>query len=153
LTDADKREFGWSERTAQNYMNAAKAFDELAGRGCAPEAVALLPPTTLYDFDRQSEEHKDKCVKAIKSGTIAKAVKKTKPTKTATAATSKKASASTDKGQDEAEALAKLIVEALPDAVRERISGHPGFASPAFGELLRKELAASFGVPSSGGAA
>ncbi|EYR81958.1 DUF3102 domain-containing protein [Shinella sp. DD12] len=34
--------FGMSERTAQNYMNAAAAF------GSAPKVIDLLPPTTIY---------------------------------------------------------------------------------------------------------
>lgn len=29
-----KREFGWSERTAQNYMSATKAYDEFLIQGC-----------------------------------------------------------------------------------------------------------------------
>ncbi|WP_198023929.1 DUF3102 domain-containing protein [Mesorhizobium sp. LNHC221B00] len=146
-----KREFGWSERTAQNYMNASRAFDELAARGCAPESVALLPPTALYDFDRKSDEYKDKCVKGIMSGAIAKAAKCSKKMKPAT---SKRAStsASTDKNQDAAEELAKRIADALPHAARQEIDGHAGFNAPAFGGLLGKAIAASFGVRSSGGA-
>lgn len=35
-------EFGWSERTAQNYMRASEAFSDKS------ETVADLPPTTLY---------------------------------------------------------------------------------------------------------
>lgn len=147
-----KREFGWSERTAQNYMNAARAFDELAARGCAPESVVLLPPTALYDFDGKSEEYKNKCVENIMSGAIAKAAKRSKKVKTAA---NKNASptASTDKDRDAVEELAKLVVDALPYAVRQEIDGHAGFNSPAFGEFLSKAIAASFGVRSNGGAA
>jgi hypothetical protein len=35
-------EFGWSERTAQNYMRAAEVF------GVKSETVAVLPPTVVY---------------------------------------------------------------------------------------------------------
>lgn len=146
-----KREFGWAERTAQNYMNAARAFDELAARECPPEAIALLPPTTLYDFDRKSDEYKDKCVKDIMSGAIAAVVKRSKKAKPATNKNTS-TSASTDKNQDEAKELAKRIADALPHATRQEIDNHAGFNAPAFGGLLRKEIAASFGVRSSGGA-
>jgi hypothetical protein len=37
-------EFGWSERTAQNYMRAAETFSDKC------ETVADLPPTTLYQL-------------------------------------------------------------------------------------------------------
>lgn len=144
-------EFGWSERTAQNYMNAARAFDELAKRGCSPEAIALLPPTALYDFDKLSEELKDKLVKNVMSGAIAKAMKRSKKVKPATNKNTS-STASTDKDQDAAEELAKRIADALPHATRQEIDGHAGFNAPAFGGLLSKEIAASFGVRSSGGA-
>lgn len=144
-----KPEFGWSERTAQNYMNAAKAFDELATRGCAPESVALLPPTTLYDFDRQSEDYKEKCVKNIMSSAIAKAAKRSKKVKPATS-NKASASASIDRDQGAAEELAKLIAGALLASFKMQVGSHAGFASPAFGEFLQKEFARSFGAASSG---
>lgn len=37
-------EFGWSERTAQRYMQVAEAFAEKT------DTVSLLPPTTLYQL-------------------------------------------------------------------------------------------------------
>jgi len=132
-------------------MNAARAFDELAERGCSPEAIVLLPPTALYDFDRKLEEYKDKCAKIIMSGAIAAAVKRSKKVKPATNKNTS-STASTDKNQDAAEELAKLIADALPHAAKQKIDGHAGFNAPAFGALLSREIVASFGVRSSGGA-
>lgn len=119
-------------------MNAARAFDELAARGCAPESIALL-------------QYKDKCAKSVMSGAIAKAMKRSKKVKPATNKNTS-STASTDKSQDAAEELAKRIADALPHATRQEIEGHAGFNAPAFGGLLSKEIAASFGVRSSGGA-
>ncbi|MHA6643232.1 DUF3102 domain-containing protein [Mesorhizobium sp. A623] len=145
-----KREFGWSERSAQNYMNAVRAFDELEGRGCVPEAIAFLPLTMLYDFDKQSDADKEKCVKAVKSGTL-KAVQGMKTKKAATSkTTSIPAAAPTGKDHGAAEALAKLIAGKLLASFKMQIGSHAGFASPVFGEILQKECARSFGADSSG---
>lgn len=132
-------------------MNAVRAFDELAKRGCSPEATALLPPTTLYEFDKLSEEFKDKLVKIVMSGDIAKATKRSKKEK---AGANKNASPtdSRDKNQDAAEELAKIIAGALPHAFREKIDGNAGFKSRAFGKLLGKAIATSFGAASKRGA-
>lgn len=40
--------FGWKERTAQNYMNSAIAFDS------TPQVVDALPPSTVYKLASKS---------------------------------------------------------------------------------------------------
>lgn len=40
--------FGWKERTAQNYMNAASAF------GSTPQVIDVLPPSTVYKLAAKS---------------------------------------------------------------------------------------------------
>lgn len=139
------REFGWDAMTASRYMRAARAWGAI--RQLEPEAkIDLLPPTLLYDFDKLSDDQQLEIAEAAKAGEKLKAGDFKKQ------ATSKKTSApapaSTDKGEEAAEALAKIIVEALHHAVREKIAGHAGFRSPAFGALLQKEIAGSFGVSS-----
>ena len=85
------------------------------------------------------------------SGAIAKAAKRSKKVKPATSKNAS-ATASVDKDQDAAEELTKVIADALPHATRQEVDGHAGFNAPAFGGLLSKAIAASFGVRSSGGA-
>jgi hypothetical protein len=131
-------------------MKAARAWTAI--RKLEPEAkIDLLPPTLLYDFSNLSDDQRQEIAEAAKAGTKLKAGDFKK------AATSKKTSApaatSTDKGQDKAEELAKLIADALPRDIAMKLSNHPGFTVPMFGELLRKEIAGSFGAASSGGAA
>lgn len=140
-----RRKFGWSERTAQNYMNAAKAFDEFAKEGCAPEAIALMPPSMLYRFDKQPDVAKKICIESVRSGSVAKALKAAKLAKAG-----KKASAQSpaNNKSTEAEALAKIITADLSHSIREKIAKHAGFRAADFGKLLEKEIADSFGVSS-----
>jgi hypothetical protein len=54
-------EFGWSERSAQNYMKAAQAF------GAKTETVADLPVTTVYELARASALVREKVVGRIEA--------------------------------------------------------------------------------------
>ena len=59
-----RQEFGWSRRTAYNYMNAAKVF----GDKCA--IVAHLQPLTVYEFSRPtlSEPAKEEIRRILDEG-------------------------------------------------------------------------------------
>lgn len=52
-------EFDWSDRTAQNYMAAARAFE---GKG---ETVSYLPPTTVYQLARAADPIRREVLAAI----------------------------------------------------------------------------------------
>lgn len=56
--------FGMSERSAQNYMNAASAF------GASPKIVELLPPTTVYKLAAKGAPYELRLsvIKEIESG-------------------------------------------------------------------------------------
>ena len=57
--------FGWSDKTARNYMNAARVFG-----GAKAEIISVLPPTTLYLLSARStpETITGKIVDELKSG-------------------------------------------------------------------------------------
>jgi hypothetical protein len=142
------REFGWDAMTVSRYMKAARARSSI--REIEPAAkIDLLPPTLLYDFDKLSEHQQLEVAEAAKVGRKLRAGDFKK------APTSKRApvQALADKNQDTAADLAKRIADALPHPTREKVCGHAGFNSPAFGGLLSKAITASFGVRSNEGAA
>lgn len=58
--------FGWSPRTAENYMSAARAFQK------TPKVVEFLPPTTVYRLAAKStpENVRADIVKKIVAGKI-----------------------------------------------------------------------------------
>lgn len=147
-----KREFGWSERTAQNYMNAAEAREALHAQGCADEAIALLPSTVLYDFDKLSDEEKEDWITALKSGDIADAIANAKVAKKAAKAadvgSSDKVSAAPSPAESAVADLAKEIASQLTTEFARTICKRPGFGAPGFGKVLQKEIARSFGEDS-----
>jgi flagellar biosynthesis GTPase FlhF len=59
-------EFGWTERTAENYMNVARKFAE------KPEIVAIFPPTALYELAAKStpDAIRDEIVNEAKAGNV-----------------------------------------------------------------------------------
>lgn len=150
-----KQEFGWTDRTARNYMNAADAHDYLAAQDCPDEAIALLSPTTLYRFDNLSDEQKNACVKLLKAGDIAGAVANAKAkqnvrsaTKAADAESGDKVEASPSPAESGVADLAKDIANALERGFARKICNRPGFSAPSFGKALQKEIARSFGEAS-----